>query len=62
MSCIVRLDTKEGEKELYLLGRQSDRARKDVQQVTVAKDKDASILTSEDSVEKVEGVLSGADK
>lgn len=47
---------------MYLLGRQRDRARKDVQQVTVAKDKDASILTSEDSVEKVEGVLSGPDK
>ncbi|KAG2456020.1 FGD1 protein, partial [Polypterus senegalus] len=34
-----RLDTKEGEKDLYRLARQRDRAGKDVQQVMVIKDK-----------------------
>ena len=33
-----RLETKEGEKELYRLARQRDRAGKDVQHVRVMKD------------------------
>ncbi|XP_051782811.1 uncharacterized protein LOC127527635 [Erpetoichthys calabaricus] len=45
-----RLDTKEGEKDLYRLAIQIDRAGKDVQQVRVIKDKDGNILTSEESV------------
>ncbi|XP_051784320.1 uncharacterized protein LOC127527954 [Erpetoichthys calabaricus] len=45
-----RLDTKEGEKDLYRLARQRDRAGKDVQQVRVIKDKDGNVLTSEESV------------
>ncbi|KAG2465922.1 CFDP2 protein, partial [Polypterus senegalus] len=45
-----RLDTKEGEKDLYQLARQRDRAGKDVQQVRVIKDKDGNVLTSEESV------------
>ena len=35
----ARLETKEGEKELYRLARQRDRAGKDVQHVRVRKDK-----------------------
>ena len=34
----ARLETKEGEKELYRLARQRDRAKKDVQHVRVIKD------------------------
>ncbi|KAJ8375265.1 hypothetical protein SKAU_G00058450 [Synaphobranchus kaupii] len=45
-----RLDTKEGEKELFRLARQRDQAGKDVQQVRVIKDRDGKVLTSEDSV------------
>ncbi|XP_051779618.1 uncharacterized protein LOC127526820 [Erpetoichthys calabaricus] len=45
-----RLDTKEGERDLYRLARQRDQAGKDVQQVRVIKDKDGNILASEDSV------------
>ncbi|KAJ8333822.1 hypothetical protein SKAU_G00411410 [Synaphobranchus kaupii] len=45
-----RLDTKEGEKDLYRLSRQRDQAGKDVQQVRVIKDRDGKVLTSEDSV------------
>ncbi|KAJ8347031.1 hypothetical protein SKAU_G00284320 [Synaphobranchus kaupii] len=45
-----RLDTKEGEKDLYRLARQRDQAGKDVQQVRVIKDRDGKVLTSEDSV------------
>ncbi|KAK2922282.1 hypothetical protein Q8A73_001767 [Channa argus] len=43
----VRLDTKEGEVDLYRLARQRDRDGKDVQQVSVIKDKDGngSVLT-----------------
>ncbi|KAG2463133.1 CFDP2 protein, partial [Polypterus senegalus] len=43
-----RLDTKEGEKDLWATER--DRAGKDVQQVRVMKDKDGNVLTSEESV------------
>ena len=45
-----RLDTEEGEKDLYRLARQRDRAGKDVQHVRVIKDADGNVLTSEESV------------
>ena len=40
----ARLETKEGEKELYRLARQRDRARKDVQHVRVIKDENGGML------------------
>ncbi|KAK2899938.1 hypothetical protein Q8A73_013067 [Channa argus] len=46
----ARLDTKEGEVDLYRLARQRDRDRKDVQQVRVIKDKDGNVLTGARSV------------
>ncbi|KAI5622223.1 hypothetical protein C0J50_18218 [Silurus asotus] len=45
-----RLDTKEGEKDLYRLARQRDRAGKDVLQVRAIKDGEGNVLTSEESV------------
>ncbi|KAI5089396.1 hypothetical protein C0J45_20804 [Silurus meridionalis] len=45
-----RLDTKEGEKDLYRLARQRDRAGKDVLQVRAVKDGEGNVLTSEESV------------
>ncbi|KAI5610690.1 hypothetical protein C0J50_11966, partial [Silurus asotus] len=45
-----RLDTKEGEKDLYRLARQRDRAGKDVLQVREVKDGEENVLTSEESV------------
>ncbi|KAK3510979.1 hypothetical protein QTP70_027789 [Hemibagrus guttatus] len=48
----TRLDTREGEKDLYRLARQRDRDGKDVQQVRVIKDRDGSVLTSEESVQR----------
>ncbi|KAI5089887.1 hypothetical protein C0J45_20022 [Silurus meridionalis] len=45
-----RLDTKEGEKELYRLARQRDQAGKDVLQVRAIKDGEGNVLTSEESV------------
>ncbi|KAK3530169.1 hypothetical protein QTP86_017736, partial [Hemibagrus guttatus] len=48
----TRLDTREGEKDLYRLARQRDRDGKDVQQVRVIKDRDGRVLTSEDSVQR----------
>ncbi|KAF7699862.1 hypothetical protein C0J45_10852, partial [Silurus meridionalis] len=45
-----RLDTKEGEKDLYRLARQRDRAGKDVLQVRTIKDGEGNVLTSEESV------------
>ena len=41
-----KLDTKAGEKDLYQLTRQKDRAGKDVQQVRVLKNSYGSVLTS----------------
>ncbi|KAK2921479.1 hypothetical protein Q8A73_000964 [Channa argus] len=41
----ARLDTKEGEVDLYRLARQRDRDGKDVEQVMVIKDKDGKVLT-----------------
>ncbi|KAK3517722.1 hypothetical protein QTP70_016495, partial [Hemibagrus guttatus] len=48
----TRLDTREGEKNLYRLARQRDRDGKDVQQVRVIKDRDGRVLTSEESVQR----------
>ncbi|KAK3563150.1 hypothetical protein QTP86_016389 [Hemibagrus guttatus] len=48
----TRLDTREGEKDLYRLARQRDRDGKDVQQVRVIKDRDGRGLTSEESVQR----------
>ena len=45
-----KLDTKEGEKDLYQFARQRDRAGKDVLQVRVIKDADGNVLTREESV------------
>ncbi|KAK3538861.1 hypothetical protein QTP86_018773, partial [Hemibagrus guttatus] len=47
-----RLDTREGEKDLYRLARQRDRDGNDVQQVRVIKDRDGRVLTSEESVQR----------
>ncbi|KAK3555793.1 hypothetical protein QTP86_028917 [Hemibagrus guttatus] len=47
-----RLDTREGEKDLYRLARQRDRDGKDMQQVRVIKDRDGRVLTSEESVQR----------
>ena len=44
----ARLETKEGEKELYRLARQRDRAGKDVQHVRVIKDENSNIMISSD--------------
>ncbi|KAK3547692.1 hypothetical protein QTP86_026941, partial [Hemibagrus guttatus] len=48
----TRLDTREGEKDLYRLARQRDRDGKDVQQVRVIKDRAGRVLTSEESVQR----------
>ncbi|KAK3517403.1 hypothetical protein QTP70_008931 [Hemibagrus guttatus] len=48
----TRVDTREGEKDLYRLARQRDRDGKDVQQVRVIKDRDGRVLTSEESVQR----------
>ncbi|KAK3508727.1 hypothetical protein QTP70_004272 [Hemibagrus guttatus] len=48
----TRLDTREGEKDLYRLARQRDRDGKDVQQVRVIKHRDGRVLTSEESVQR----------
>ncbi|KAK3568499.1 hypothetical protein QTP86_008605 [Hemibagrus guttatus] len=48
----TRLDTREGEKDLYRLARQRDRDGKDVQQVRVIKDRDGRVLTSEEGVQR----------
>ncbi|KAK3543990.1 hypothetical protein QTP70_032748, partial [Hemibagrus guttatus] len=48
----TRLDTREGEKDLYRLARQRDRDGKDVQQVRVIKDRDGRVLSSEESVQR----------
>ncbi|KAK3510963.1 hypothetical protein QTP70_027800, partial [Hemibagrus guttatus] len=48
----TRLDTREGQKDLYRLARQRDRDGKDVQQVRVIKDRDGRVITSEESVQR----------
>ena len=45
-----RLETKEGEKELYRLAKQRDRAGKDVQQVRLMKDENGNVLTNPEDV------------
>ena len=54
----ARLETKEGEKELYRLARQRDRAGKDVQHVRVIKDKNGNVMVNSEAVlNRWEGVL-----
>ncbi|KAK3574844.1 hypothetical protein QTP86_018427, partial [Hemibagrus guttatus] len=48
----ARLDTREGQKDLYRLDRQRDQDGKDVQQVRVIKDRDGRVLTSEESIQR----------
>ena len=48
----ARLETKEGEKELYRLARQRDRAGKDVQHVRVIKDENGSVIVNSEAVLK----------
>ena len=42
----ARLETKEGEKELYRLASQRDKAGKDVQHVRVIKDKNGNVMVN----------------
>ena len=42
----ARLETKEGEKELYRLARQRDRARENVQYVGIMKDKYGNVMVN----------------
>ena len=46
------LKTKEGEKELYRLARQRDRAGKDVQHVRVIKDENGNVMVNSEAVLK----------
>ena len=46
----ARLETKEGEKELYKLARQRDRAGKDVQHVRVIKNKNGNVIVNSEAV------------
>ena len=48
----ARLKTKEGEKELYRLARQRDRAGKDVQHVRVIKDENGNVMVNSEAVLK----------
>ena len=48
----ARLETKEGEKELYRLARQRDRAGKDVQHMRVIKDENGNALVNSEAVLK----------
>ena len=48
----ARLETKEGEKELYKLARQKDRAGKDVQHVRVIKDENDNVMINLEAVLK----------
>ena len=48
----ARLKTKEGEKELYRLARQRDRAGKDVQHVRVIKDENGNVIVNSEAVLK----------
>ena len=48
----ARLETKEGEKELYRLTRQRDRAGKDVQHVRVLKDENGNVMVKSEAVLK----------
>ena len=46
----ARLETKEGEKELYRLARQRDRAGKDVQHVRIMKNEYDNVMVSSEAV------------
>ena len=48
----ARLETKEGEKELYRLARQRDRAGKDVQHMRVIKDENGNVMVNSEAVLK----------
>ena len=48
----ARLETKEGEKELYRLAKQRDRAGKDVQHVRVIKDENDNVMVNSEAVLK----------
>ena len=48
----ARLETKEGEKKLYRLARQRDRAAKDVQHVRVIKDENGNVIVNLEAVLK----------
>ena len=48
----ARLETKEGEKKLYRLARQRDRAGKDVQHVRVIKDENGNVMVNSEAVLK----------
>ena len=48
----ARLETKKGEKELYRLARQRDRAGKDVQHVRVIKDENGNVMINSKAVLK----------
>ena len=48
----ARLETKEGEKELYRLAGQSDRAGKDVQHVRIINDENGNVISSSEAVLK----------
>ena len=48
----ARLETKEGEKELYRLAKQRDRAGKDVQHVRVIKEKNGNVMVNSEAVLK----------
>ena len=48
----ARLETKEGEKELYRLARQRGRAGKYVQHVRVIKDKNGNVIVNSEAVLK----------
>ena len=48
----LRLKTKEGEKELYRLARQRDRAGKDIQHVGVIKNKNGNVMVNSEAVLK----------
>ena len=47
-----RLETKEGEKELYRLARQRDRVGKDVQHMRVIKDENGNVMVNSEAVLK----------
>ena len=57
MGCVyedlyARLETKEGEKELYRLARQQDTTEKNVQHVRVMKDENGNVMVNVEAVLK----------
>ena len=48
----ARLETKEGEKELYRLAKQRDRAGKDIQHMLITKDKNGNVMVNLEAVLK----------